>query len=79
MELTSNSVTNIALTFDSDVNLLDAGHIFNVDVVTSSIQDTATATNLEPLEGKINPELQEVEDIYPLGLVSVLSTEKRHA
>ena len=67
---------NIASTFDLGVNLLAAGHILNVDSETSTIQDTATATNLEPLDGKINSELQEVEDISLHGLVSVLHAEK---
>ena len=54
MEPTLNSDTNIALTSDSDVNLMDAGRIFNVDVATSATRDTATATHLEPLQGKNN-------------------------
>ena len=65
------TVTNIASTFDSDVNLLAAGRILNVDTETSTIQDY-----LEPLDEKHYLELQEVEEISLHGLVSVLSTEK---
>ena len=58
MEPTTKSVTSKVSLMDLDVNLQMAGLFPNVDLETSTIQDTATATNLELLDTTLNPELQ---------------------